>query len=157
MDLTRQLQIISQNADIHISNAYVALITANAIRDMPSQLHDTIKSHLHGKQKMWFLNYKSRKDSIMSLIYNLVTQQDAVDNFQIAAAMKQDSISMNSISALTIAFQPGTFTAVSIAHLPSTSLIPDFERLHQSRHYAEDTHNLQSVIGGAILEADSGT
>ncbi|EXJ70675.1 uncharacterized protein A1O5_05665 [Cladophialophora psammophila CBS 110553] len=61
----------------------------------------------------------------MSLVYNLVTQQDAVNNFQIAAAMKQDSTSMNSISSLTMAFLPGTFTA--------------------------------SVIGGGILEANSGS
>ncbi len=65
------------------------------------------------KQNMWFMNYKSRKDSIMTLVYSLVTQQDAANNFQIAAAMKRDSTSMNSIAALTMVFLPGTFTAVS--------------------------------------------
>ncbi|KAI9804580.1 MAG: hypothetical protein M1833_006653 [Piccolia ochrophora] len=47
----------------------------------------------------------------MSLVYNLVTQQDAANNIQIAIGMKHDSTSMNSIAALTMAFLPGTFTA----------------------------------------------
>jgi len=49
----------------------------------------------------------------MSLVYNLVTQQDAANNIQIAADMKRDSTSMNAIAALTMVFLPGTFTAVS--------------------------------------------
>ena len=65
------------------------------------------------KQKIWFLNYKNRKDSTMALVYNLVTQQDAASNIQLAASMKRDSTSMKAIAALTMAFLPGTFTAVS--------------------------------------------
>ncbi|KAI9804579.1 MAG: hypothetical protein M1833_006652 [Piccolia ochrophora] len=38
-DLTRQLQIISQNADIHTGNTNVAIITANRIRDTHARLH----------------------------------------------------------------------------------------------------------------------
>ena len=129
-DLTRQLQIISQNADIHTGNANIAMFIANWIRDAHARLHAAVGSRPSAsqrgrdaieyviecmkKQNMWFLNYKSRKDSIMSLVYNLVTQQDAANNFQIATDMKHDSTSMNSIAALTMAFLPGTFTAVSI-------------------------------------------
>jgi hypothetical protein len=65
------------------------------------------------KQKIWFLNYKQRKDSTMTLVYNLVTQQDASNNIELAADMKRDSTSMNAIAGLTMAFLPGTFTAVS--------------------------------------------
>ena len=65
------------------------------------------------KQKLWFLNYKNRKDSTMSLVYNLVTQQDAANNIQLGIDMKKDSTSMNAITVLTMVFLPGTFTAVS--------------------------------------------
>jgi hypothetical protein len=65
------------------------------------------------KQKIWFLNYKQRKDSTMTLVYNLVTQQDASNNIELAADMKRDSTSMNAIAGLTMAFLAGTFTAVS--------------------------------------------
>lgn len=125
----KQLQIISQNADSHIGNANVAIITASGIRDAHARLHaalnsepivqqraaDSIKYVIKSmeKQKMWFLNYKNRKDSTMSLVYNLVTQQDAANNISIAADMKRDSTSMNAIAALTMVFLPGTFTAVS--------------------------------------------
>jgi hypothetical protein len=126
-DLTRQLQIISQNADIHTGNANVAHITAEAIRDAQTRFHTANSSALTTfqrigdaidhviacmrKQHMRFLNHKSRKDSIMTLVYNLVTQQNAANNFQIAADMKRDSTSMNPIAALTTAFLPVTFTA----------------------------------------------
>lgn len=69
------------------------------------------------KQKIWFLNYKNRKDSTMALVYNLVTQQDAASNIQIASSMKRDSTSMNAIAAVTMAFLPGTFIAVSIPRI----------------------------------------
>jgi hypothetical protein len=95
-DLTKQLQIISQNADSHIANADVAIITAEAIRTAHTRLRITVSSPsfahqpVHDaidyviksmeKQKIWFLNYKGRKDSTMSLVFNLVTQQDAANN-----------------------------------------------------------------------------
>lgn len=50
----------------------------------------------------------------MSLLYNLVTQQDAANNIQIAHSMKQDSLSMNTIAALTMVFLPGTFTGTVV-------------------------------------------
>ncbi|KAL3489033.1 hypothetical protein BJX62DRAFT_166112 [Aspergillus germanicus] len=126
-NLTKQLQIISQNADSHLGNADVAIITASAIRTVHGHLHKAIGSPVQvheraadsinyviesvQKQKIWFLNYKARKDSTMALVYNLVTQQDAASNIQIAASMKRDSTSMNAIAALTMVFLPGTFTA----------------------------------------------
>lgn len=130
-DLTKQLQIISQNADSHIGNADVAIITATAIQTAHSRLvrslprsspfiyhraDDSISYIIASmeKQKIWFLNYKQRKDSTMSLVYNLVTQQDAANNIQIAHSMKQDSTSMNAIAALTMAFLPGTFAGTLV-------------------------------------------
>ncbi|KAJ5913911.1 hypothetical protein N7504_002794 [Penicillium tannophilum] len=130
-DLTKQLQIISKNADSHIANADVAIITATAIRDVHYRLltslpqsnpfilqrvEDSISYIISSmeKQKIWFLNYKQRKDSTMSLVYNLVTQQDAANNIQISHSMKQDSTSMNAIAALTMVFLPGTFAGTLV-------------------------------------------
>ncbi|KAL4962610.1 uncharacterized protein BDV14DRAFT_99243 [Aspergillus stella-maris] len=126
-ELTKQLQIISQNADSHLGNADVSIITATAIRTVHGRLHKAINSpsQVHErvansvtyviesmqKQKIWFLNYKNRKDSTMALVYNLVTQQDAASNIEIATSMKRDSTSMNAIAAMTMAFLPGTFIA----------------------------------------------
>ncbi|KAL4916935.1 hypothetical protein BDW62DRAFT_211604 [Aspergillus aurantiobrunneus] len=126
-ELTKQLQIISQNADSHVGNADVSIITATAIRTVHDRLHRAISSPIQvheraansisyviesmQKQKIWFLNYKNRKDSTMGLVYNLVTQQDAASNIQIAASMKRDSTSMNAIAAMTMVFLPGTFIA----------------------------------------------
>ena len=79
------------------------------------QLVETLE-YLHSsmdKQKMWLHNYRDRKDIAMSLVFNLVTQQDAANNFSITKAMKRDSSSMNGIALLTMVFLPGTFTSVS--------------------------------------------
>ena len=139
-DLTKQLQIVSQNADSHIANADVAIFTASAIRDAHSRLapqlpnsrtyiqrraEDSISYVISSmeKQKTWFLNYKQRKDSTMSLVYNLVTQQDAANNIQIARSMKEDSTSMTSIAVLTMVFLPGTFVATIVdAEILGTSV-----------------------------------
>lgn len=138
-ELTKQLQIISQNADSHIANADVAIITANHIRSAHARLHVSVSlapfahQRVHDaieyviksmeKQKIWFLNYKGRKDSTMNLVFNLVTQQDAANNIQLSASMKKDSTSMNAIAALTMVFLPGTFTAVCYSPAP----VPIFE------------------------------
>ncbi|GME56016.1 hypothetical protein D9758_004227 [Neofusicoccum parvum] len=74
------------------------------------------------KQKMWFINYKSRKDGAMSLVYNLVTQNDAENNLLIARDMRRDSSSMSAIATLTMVFLPGTFTAYSFAGEFTTGL-----------------------------------
>ena len=136
--LTKQLQIISYNADSNIVNATEAAIAAGSMKEMfrtlrkilgeddqstPMEREQRVWYQQHTedaidyivasmeKQKMWFLNYKSRKDSTMGLVFNLVTQQDALNNMTIAADMRKDSGSMNSIAALTMFFLPGTFTA----------------------------------------------
>lgn len=66
------------------------------------------------KQKMWLHSYRVRKDIAMSLVFNLVTQRDAANNFQIARNMQRDGSSMKSIAMLTMFFLPGTFTAVGM-------------------------------------------
>ncbi|KAJ5889020.1 hypothetical protein N7495_009061 [Penicillium taxi] len=108
--LTKQLQIISQNTDSHLGNADVCIITATAIRNV----HSRFVSSISREQKIWFLNYKQRKDSTMSLVYNLMTQQDATNNIRISNSMKQDSAPMNAIAVLTMAFLPGTFAATVV-------------------------------------------
>lgn len=60
-------------------------------------------------QMNWLESYKARKDTSMTLVYNLVTQQDS-------ATMIQDSASMRAIAILTMVFLPGTFTSVSLLH-----------------------------------------
>lgn len=72
---------------------------------------------------MWLHSYRDRKDIAMSLVFNLVTQQDAANNISIAKAMKRDSSSMNGIALLTMVFLPGTFTSVSRTDFPLPSLI----------------------------------
>ncbi|MCJ1464647.1 hypothetical protein MMC07_003260 [Pseudocyphellaria aurata] len=77
------------------------------------QLFDTLR-YLYAsldKQKMWLYNYRDRKDIAMSLVFNLVTQQDAANNIGIAKEMQRDSSSMNGIALLTMVFLPGTFTS----------------------------------------------
>ena len=134
-ELTKQLQVISQNADSLLGSSNVSIITAREIQRAHTRFQkdqriqskhcqritasiDYIIKSME-KQKMWFSNYKSRKDSIMNLVYNLVLQQDAASNFELAADTKRDSTSMNAIAALTMAFLPGTFTAVSSIYLRS--------------------------------------
>ena len=126
-DLTKDLQIVSQNADSHIANAEVFLATARAIQKIAkrssafvqkrsrisNRTADAIEYAIASmeKQRRWFWNYKARKDGTMNLVYNLVTQQDALDNLNLATEMKKDSTSMKSIAAVTMVFLPGTFTA----------------------------------------------
>ena len=134
--LTKELQVISYNANSHLGNADIAVINANSMKDAhkylcsldsPSETSEPGAVQRHPcqstldalnyltvsmeKQKMWFSNYKDRKDTTMSLVYNLVTQQDASNNIEIAIEMRKDSGSMNAIAALTMLFLPGTFTA----------------------------------------------
>ncbi|KAL0573784.1 hypothetical protein V5O48_008171 [Marasmius crinis-equi] len=125
--LTKDLQVISQNADSHIANANVAIYCAEGIQSAHARFHILMKSpeimsepiadaieYIAAslrKQKMWFTNYKNRKDSTMSLVYNLVTQQDAANNIGLAMDMRKDSASMTAIATLTMLFLPGTFAA----------------------------------------------
>lgn len=126
----KQLQYTSYNANAHLNNADVSIITATAIRTIHTRLHEAIScpsrvyeraansiSHViesMQKQKIWLLTYKSRQNSTLMLVSILVEQQDAASNILLATSMKQDSTSMSAIAALTMVFLPGTFTAVSI-------------------------------------------
>ncbi|TAQ85808.1 hypothetical protein B7494_g5875 [Chlorociboria aeruginascens] len=112
--LTQKLQLMSQNADSHLANAEVALVTASLIKLSHTRLHsllsrpeflyhrvyDSIEYTIKSveKQKIWFLNYKNRTDGAIRLVLNLVTQQDSASNISLAKSMKQDSTSKKSTS-----------------------------------------------------------
>ncbi|KAJ5384595.1 hypothetical protein N7517_002506 [Penicillium concentricum] len=130
-DLSKQLQIMASNADSHIANADVTIIMAKAIQNAHSRLSPLLRQSnpfmnqradesisytisSSEKIKMWFLNYKQRKDSAMLLAHNLAMRQDAINNMQIAHSMKRDSASMNAIAALTMMFLPGTFAGTVV-------------------------------------------
>lgn len=126
-ELLKKLQIVAQNVDSHLANAEVFLYSAKAICDACMRLKvmsskcgrvrerslDMIRHVITcmEKQEMWFLNYKARKDATMNLIFHITTQQDALNNIEIASDMKKDSTSMAAIAGLTMVFLPGTFTA----------------------------------------------
>ncbi|PKX89344.1 uncharacterized protein P174DRAFT_516014 [Aspergillus novofumigatus IBT 16806] len=127
-DFIKQLQHAKEtNAECHLNNADVSIVTATTIRTIHTRLHEAIScpshvyeraantiSHVIGsmqKQKIWLLSYKSRQNSTLMLASILVGQQDAASNILLATSMKQDSTSMSAIAALTMVFLPGTFTA----------------------------------------------
>lgn len=119
---------MSQKTSSHIANANVAFINAKETQDFHEWLHKgygrkpwhhaggAIKKILLGteKQKLWLENYNARKESIMTLVYNLVTQHDAENNILLASDTRRDSTSMKVIAALGMIILPGTFTAVRI-------------------------------------------
>ena len=125
--MTIELQIISKDVNKLVSDVDVAsrdlaklqeaFVRIDAAQNFaPSlQLRDTLQYLFSSmdKQKMWLHNYRDRKDIAMSLVFNLVTQQDAANNIEISKSMKKDSSSMNGIALLTMVFLPGTFTSVS--------------------------------------------
>ena len=51
---------------------------------------------------------KSRKDTTMNLVYNIVSQKEAESSLAIARDSKKDSSSMKAIAALTMVFLPAT-------------------------------------------------
>lgn len=130
-DVTIELQIISKDvnkliSDIDVESRNLAKMEealsrldqiCNTTLSVPSihrqQLVDTLQYLISSmdKQKMWLHNYRDRKDIAMSLVFNLVTQQDAANNIRIAKEMRRDSSSMNGIALLTMVFLPGTFTS----------------------------------------------
>ena len=132
-DVTIELQIISKDVnklvgDVEVASRNLAK-TQEAVTRLDQafgaapgflstyrqQVADTLQylSYSMDKQKMWLYNYRDRKDIAMNLVFNLVTQQDAANNIEIAKDMKRDSSSMNGIALLTMIFLPGTFTSVS--------------------------------------------
>jgi ABC-type transporter Mla subunit MlaD len=136
-EVTIELQTISKDvnkliSDIDVASRNLAKMQEALTRldnacsttsSVPSthrqQLVDTLQ-YLYSsmdKQKMWLHNYRDRKDIAMSLVFNLVTQQDAANNIGVAKGMKRDSSSMNGIALLTMIFLPGTFTSVRSSFL----------------------------------------
>lgn len=132
-DLTIELQIISKDVnkligDVDVASRNLAKMqetlnrldqtlstTASVFSTHRQQLVDTLQ-YLYSsmdKQKMWLHNYRDRKDIAMNLVFNLVTQQDAANNIEVAKDMRRESSSMNGIAILTMVFLPGTFTSVS--------------------------------------------
>ncbi|VUC27343.1 unnamed protein product [Clonostachys rosea] len=59
----------------------------------------------------WLKSYKTRKETAMNFVFNMVTQQDSSTNLTMSHRMSEDSSSMHSITILTMIFLPGTFTA----------------------------------------------
>ncbi|KAJ7856897.1 hypothetical protein B0H13DRAFT_2237760 [Mycena leptocephala] len=124
---TTALQTTTANADSLIASAEVAIITVRSIRNAHFKLHEALGSSKRAtyalgetvqyilesfeKQKMWLVNYQSRNQSSMGLVYNLVTQDDAANNITLAIDMRGDSASMTAIALLTMLFLPATFTA----------------------------------------------
>ena len=138
-DVTIELQIISKDVNKLISDVdvasrnlikmqeafarfdkaqkFITVIPPTHRQQLVDTLHYLVSSM--DKQKMWLHNYRDRKDIAMSLVFNLVTQQDAANNIILAKGMKKDSSSMNGIALLTMVFLPGTFTSVS--HMSSVT------------------------------------
>lgn len=98
-------------------------LSRSAVSNYRQQLIDTLRylNSSMDKQDMWLHNYRDRKDIAMSLVFNLVTQQDAANNIRIARDMQRDSSSMNGIALLTMVFLPGTFTSVGALSSPLSS------------------------------------
>lgn len=133
---------MSQNADSLIASADQGIgvakkllsccQTVNSIlaarSSAPSASYNTLEYVLSSLecQRRWLLSYKSRKDTAMNLVFNLVTQQDSSTNVEISYSMKKDSSSMNTIALLTMIFLPGTAVAVSPA---STQLLNPYQDL----------------------------
>ncbi|EED19031.1 conserved hypothetical protein [Talaromyces stipitatus ATCC 10500] len=98
----------SQNADSRIANADVAIISAKGIQEAHAKLHKALGSFLRSRERA---ADTIEKDGMMSLVFNLVTLQDAANSIEIAADTKRNNTSMNAIAAMTMVFLPGTFTA----------------------------------------------
>jgi hypothetical protein len=65
----------------------------------------------------------SRQLAESSLQNSSVMRSIAIDSSKVALLTRRDSTDMRIIAAVTLAFLPGTFTAVSfpIAHLPTSA------------------------------------
>ncbi|KAI0166855.1 hypothetical protein GGR52DRAFT_555910 [Hypoxylon sp. FL1284] len=124
-DMTEQLHVVSQDADSFYSSAEMGFMvidqtlrarnelcesvgssstfTASNVCDALDHLAESLKSW-----QRWLRSYKSRKDTAMNLVFNLVTQQDAETSTRIARDTKDDSASMKIIAVLTMIFLPAT-------------------------------------------------
>ncbi|KAF4946259.1 hypothetical protein FSARC_14242 [Fusarium sarcochroum] len=63
-------------------------------------------------QQSWLEQYKTRKETAMNLVFNMVTQGDSFITLNTSYQMSQDSSSILAPPVLAMIFLPGTFTAV---------------------------------------------
>jgi hypothetical protein len=127
---TTDLSLLSQNVDSFIAGFHMALGIASKLGHAHDEYlsSETKTKPTHRRtqsgqrlaysirwlnssfesQMRWLHSYKARKDTSMTLVYNLVTQQDS-------SIMIQDSSSMKGIAILTMVFLPGAFTSVRMA------------------------------------------
>ena len=126
---TTDLSLLSQNVDSFIAAFDMALGIASKLKHAHEQFFNSAEKNrptdrrISGGRRLaysirwlkssfeshlrWLHSYKARKDTSMTLVYNLVTQQDST-------IMIQDSSSMKGIAILTMIFLPGAFTSVCI-------------------------------------------
>ncbi|KAI9808156.1 MAG: hypothetical protein M1825_004613 [Sarcosagium campestre] len=64
-----------------------------------------------GSQKRWLQSYRERMDITMTLMFNLVTQEDSKASAAIAQSTRRDSASMKTIAAMTMLYLPTTTVA----------------------------------------------
>jgi hypothetical protein len=122
-NMTNRLHMISQDADSLIASTEMGTMASQlmvrardrAVQVCPdlfsnSTVGDALMCILDSlqAQKRWLASYKSRKDMAMSLVFNLVTQQDSETNTDIARDTKDDSASMKIIAVMTMLFLPTT-------------------------------------------------
>jgi hypothetical protein len=121
--LTFKLHQISQDADSLIQSADTGIALMDSLRLAQERLvyfsgyrerqahsqsinaADYLKKGIEAR-KRWLQGAKSRKETAMSLVYNLVSQKEAGTNMGIAQDTRNDSSSMKAIAALTMIFLP---------------------------------------------------
>ncbi|CAH0044085.1 unnamed protein product, partial [Clonostachys solani] len=79
------------------------VFAASNVGDALNYLVDSLDS-----QKQYIQGYKNSKDTAMSLVFHLLTQQDSLTSTEISRDMKNDSASMKTIAVLTMVFLPAT-------------------------------------------------
>ncbi|KAF4555176.1 Hypothetical protein D9617_3g022480 [Elsinoe fawcettii] len=125
-DLTFKLHRVSQDADFLVSSVEIGIMMTDAMMQtqgriaMFSKRHRKVKHQgdapaflrraLQSRQR-WLYNAKSKKDTAMTLVYNIVSQQDTEANMAIARDTKNDSSSMKTIAVLTMIFLPASTMA----------------------------------------------
>uniref|UniRef100_A0A8H7KE68 Uncharacterized protein n=1 Tax=Bionectria ochroleuca TaxID=29856 RepID=A0A8H7KE68_BIOOC len=79
------------------------VFAASNVGDGLNYLVDSLDS-----QKQYIQGYKNSKDTAMTLVFHLLTQQDSLTSTEISRDMKKDSASMKTIAVLTMVFLPAT-------------------------------------------------
>lgn len=126
---TTELHMVSQDADSLLASSNTAIMVSDRMLEAYQviqpllfaqfkydEYHKTADAlaylrHSAQTHKRWLTSYKNRKDIVMNLVFNLVTQQDAYTNILIAQEAKRDGPSMKIIAALTTFFLPASFVA----------------------------------------------